>query len=69
MTRQLRYLEQLLDVIAPFDPERDVGGSAIDGSRPNPTTSTEKSDLYHMERAAGRQQFHNIIDPVSGFTR
>jgi hypothetical protein len=61
----LEELERLLDVIAPFDPKRDVGGSILGSYNPDPTTSESRSDLYYMERVCGQQQFHTLINEES----
>lgn len=65
----IQELKSLLDVIEPFDPKRDVGGSVIDSLQPEPTTNKDRNNLYYLERVTGRQQFHNIVNPVTIYTQ
>jgi tetratricopeptide (TPR) repeat protein len=60
----IRELESLLDIIEPFDPKRDIGGSVSENTAPAPTSDADRGYLYHLERVAGRQQFHHIVNPV-----
>jgi tetratricopeptide (TPR) repeat protein len=60
----IREMEDLLELIEPFDPKRDIGNTIADSPAPNPTSDEERGRLYHYERIAGRQQFHHIVNPV-----
>lgn len=61
----LLELKNLLDIIDPFDPKRDIGMMTGDNPAPNATSNDTRSTRYHIERVIGRQQFHNIVNPVS----
>lgn len=58
-------MKTVLNIVAPIDPKRDVGGSIATPQPPAPTSSEDRSTLYFLERIIGRQQFHNIVNPVS----
>jgi hypothetical protein len=64
----IETLERLLDVIAPMDPKRDVGGNIFGRRRrqQQPSSSTPRQtsnqeDLGPVERISGRQQFQFLI--------
>lgn len=60
----IQELKSLLDIIEPFDPKSDIGFASGDTIAPSATTSEQRASRYHLERIAGRQQFHQIVNPV-----
>jgi len=60
----IEVLKKLLDVIAPFDPKQDVGTS-LGIPKLTPTSTSERDQLYQLERVCGQQQFHHVVNPTS----
>jgi hypothetical protein len=64
----IETLERLLDVIAPMDPKRDVGGNIFGRRRrqqqqlsSTPRQTSNQEHLGQVERISGRQQFQFLI--------
>ena len=64
-SQAVEEFERLLDLISPYDPKQNFGGTEFADNTPEPTSDKRRESLYYMEKISGRQQFNDIVSETN----